>query len=104
MMHNAIAHHLLTDAQVAIHPSQPSPPSLYTEQDILWYGIPLWLVRVSNSGCASSQLLVHLLAGRAWETEKSLTWDKRYLATTKTSGCYQHYPHTKSKIQRCSSY
>ena len=72
VMHNAIAHHPLTDAQAAIRPSQPTPPSLYTGHDVPWYGIPLWLVRVSCPSYASSQLLAHLLAGRAWETEKIL--------------------------------
>ena len=72
VMHNAIAHHPLTDARAAIRPSQPTPPSLYTGHDVPWYGISLWLVRVSCPGHASSQLLAHLLAGRAWETEKSL--------------------------------
>ena len=71
VMHNA--HHLLTDAQAAICPSWPTAPSLYTGHDILWYGILLWLVQVSCPGRAPSQLLVHLLAGRAWETEQSLT-------------------------------
>ena len=71
-MHNAIAHHLLTDARAAIRPSWPTPPSLYTGHDVPWYGISLWLVQVSCPGYAPSQLLVHLLAGRAWETEKSL--------------------------------
>ena len=97
VMHNAIAHHPLTDAQAAIGPSQPTPPSLYTEHDVLWHRISLWLVRVSCPGPAPSQLFVHLLAGRAWETEQSLTSDKCYLATTKTSVCYQHCSHTKSK-------
>ena len=72
VMHNAIAHHPLTDARAAIRPSQPTPPSLYTGHDVLWYGISLWLVQVSCPGYAPSQLLAHLLAGRAWETEKSL--------------------------------
>ena len=73
VMHNAIAHHPLTDARAAIRPSQPTAPHLYTEHGVLWYGIPLWLVQVSCPGSAPSQLLAHLLAGRAWETEKSLT-------------------------------
>ena len=73
MMHNATAHHPLIDARAAICPSQPAPPSSYTGHDALWYGIALWLVRVSCPGHAPSQLLVHLLSGRAWETEKSLT-------------------------------
>ena len=72
VMHNAVAHHPLTDARAAIRPSRPTPPSLYTGHDVPWYGILLWLVRVSCPGCAPSQLLAHLLAGRAWETEKSL--------------------------------
>ena len=72
-MHNAIAHHPLTDAQAAIHASQPAPRHLYTGHDVLWYGRSLWLVGVSCPGYAPSQLLAHLLAGRTWETEKSLT-------------------------------
>ena len=72
VMHNAIAHHPLTDARAVIRPSWPTPPRLYTGHDVPWYGIPLWLVRVSCPGSAPSQLLIHLLAGRAWETEKSL--------------------------------
>ena len=65
MMHNAIAHHPLTDARAGIRPSQPAPPCLYTGHDIPWYGISLWLVQVSCPGYAPSQLLAHLLAGRA---------------------------------------
>ena len=72
VMHNAVAHHPLTDARAAIRASRPTPPCLYTGHDVPWYGIPLWLVRVSCPGSAPSQLLAHLLAGRAWETEKSL--------------------------------
>ena len=76
MMHDAIAHHPLTDAPVssraAIRASRPTPPCLYTGHDVPWYGIPLGLVQVSCIGRAPSQLLVPLLAGRAWETEKSL--------------------------------
>lgn len=53
VMHNAIA-------QAAIW---PAPPSSYTGT---WPGISLWL-----SCCAPSQLLVLLLAGRAWRAEKS---------------------------------
>ena len=73
VMHKAIAHHPLTDAQAVIRASRPTPPLLYTGHDVPWYGISLWLVRVSCPGYAPSQLLAHLLAGRAWETEKSLT-------------------------------
>ena len=55
----------------AIAPSWMSPPTLYTEHDILWYGISLWLLQVSYPAYDPSQLLVPLLSGRAWETEKS---------------------------------
>ena len=73
-MHNRIAHHLLTGAQPVPELRCPLAnfPSLYTGHDIIWYGILLWPVWVSCPGYAPSQLLVHLLAGRAWETEKSL--------------------------------
>ena len=104
VMHNAIGHHPLTDARAAIRASRPTPPCLYTGHDVSCYGIALWLVQVSCPSHAPSQLLAHLLAGRAQETEKSLASDKRYLATTKTSVCYQHYSHTKPKTQHCTSY
>ena len=58
------------------HPSAPPaqlPLHLYTGHDIPWYGIALWLVHVTCPGSAPSHLLAHLLAGTAWETEKSLT-------------------------------
>ena len=59
--------------QAAICASWQTPPCLYTGHDVPWYGIALWLVQVSCPGYAPSQLLVDLLAGRAWETKKSLT-------------------------------
>lgn len=34
-MHNAIAHHSLTNTQAVIHFLQPATPSIYTEPDIL---------------------------------------------------------------------
>ena len=44
-----IAHHPPTDAQpVPEHlPPASSPPSLYTEHDVIWYGIFLWPVWVT---------------------------------------------------------
>ena len=63
-MHNAIAHHSLTDAQLV--PEQRSappgqlPPSLYTGHDVIWYGISLWPVWVSCPGGVRSQALVPL--------------------------------------------
>ena len=47
-----------------------SSPSLYAEQDVLWYGIALWPVGVSCPGCAPSHFFC---TSRAWEAEKSLT-------------------------------
>ena len=64
VVHNAIAHHSPTDAQLV--PEQRSAPpgqllsSLYTGHDIIWYGIFLWPVWVSCPGCVPSQLLVPL--------------------------------------------
>ena len=60
-MHNAIAHHPLTDAQPVPEQWSPlphlTPPSLYIEHDVTWSGISLWPVWVSCPGCAPSQLL-----------------------------------------------
>lgn len=56
--------------------SWPAPPSLYTEHEILWHGILFWQDWVSSFGCAPSCPLVHLPAGRAWETGKSLAQGK----------------------------
>ena len=69
--------------QAAIGRPRPAPPSLYTERDGPWYGTSLWLVQVSCPGSAPSQLLVPLLAGRAWETERALTQSKHNLAITR---------------------
>ena len=66
--YNAVTHHLLSDARAVI-PAPANSPSLYTGHEVLWYGISLWLVRVSCPGHAPSQLLVHLLTGRAWEAK-----------------------------------
>ena len=49
VMHNAIAHHPLTDAQPVPEQQPPAsfPPRLYTEHDVLWYGRSLWPVWVT---------------------------------------------------------
>ena len=63
VMHNAIAHHSPTDAQLVLEqqsPPRPTPPSLYTGHDVTWYGIFLWPVWVSCAGCVPFQLLVPL--------------------------------------------
>ena len=71
-MHDAIAHHLPTDAQPVPEqrPPRPASPSLCTEHDVTWYGMSLWPVWVSCPGCAPSQLLVHLQPSQSAEHGK----------------------------------
>jgi len=75
MMHNAVAHHPLNDAQPApssnLTPCPPIFPSLYIEHDIMWYGISFWSVRVSCPGCAPSKILVHLFIQQSMGSWKS---------------------------------
>lgn len=71
MLHNAISYHPLTIA-LAICPTQQAPLSLHIEHNFLWHGISLWIVQIGSPDHAPSQLLVHLLAARAWETEIAL--------------------------------
>ena len=61
-MHNAIAHHSLTDAQSVPEQQPPAsfPPSLNTGHDVTCYGIPNWPVWVRCPGCVPSQLLMPL--------------------------------------------
>lgn len=73
-MHNAIDHNPLTNAQTV--PKQKTlarfPLSLYTEHDILRYGISLWLVWVP-AGPSSSFLCPPALSLVGWcEKLKSL--------------------------------
>lgn len=79
--------------QAAISPSQPIPHCFYTGHDTLWESF--WSLQISHSGHDPSWLLVHFLAGRARETEKSFTWAKH--CSAKPSVCYQHYSPAKSK-------
>ena len=44
-----------------------------------------------------------LAGGAVWEAEKALALCKRFSAVTKTSLCYQHYSHPKSKTQHCTN-
>ena len=69
VMHDSTAHRLLTDAQPVPELRSPDPSQhthththtrFYTEHDVLWHGIPLWLVWVSCTGCVPSQFLVPL--------------------------------------------
>lgn len=64
-----------------ISTSQPTPPRLFTGCDVLWYGIFLWPVQVSWSGCGHTQLLMLMFSGSMWETGEFLTWGKHNLAT-----------------------
>lgn len=65
-MLNTFAHYILTDAQPL--PKLlfwPTSHSLNTGHDVARYGMPLWPVWVSCPNHVSSQVLVHLLAGKA---------------------------------------
>lgn len=55
-----------------------SHTSLHTEHNILWCRTSLWPVWVSCPGCTPSELLVHLLTSKAWETGKPLNWNMHY--------------------------
>ena len=63
-MHNAIAHHPEPDAQPVLAPRSLVPsgqlPQLYTEHDVIWYGISPWIAWLGCPGCAPSQLLVKI--------------------------------------------
>ena len=63
MMHRAIAHHPLINAQLLPKwgiPLPPFPASFYTRCDVPWYGIPCWPVWVRCPGCVLCHLLVPL--------------------------------------------
>lgn len=72
MLHNAISHDPLTNAPAICPTQQEAPLSLHIEHNFLWHEVSLWIVQVSSPGHAPSQLHVHLLAARAWETEIAL--------------------------------
>ena len=57
------------------NPRLPANSPLFLYWAMTFHGMELafWLVGVSCPACAPSQLLVHLLASRAWESENSLT-------------------------------
>lgn len=61
--------------------------------DVIWQGIPLWLVRSSASLCplpAYCTLPSLFTRGAERETEKALTLCKHCSATPKIWACYQH--------------
>ena len=86
-MHNAIAHQLPTNAQLVLEqwsPQANSPPvyildmtSHGMEYPFGQFGSAALAVSPPSFLCPSS-----LLAGWAWEAEKSLTWYKHCLATS----------------------
>lgn len=95
-----------TTAPNLTHPSGVISSSLPTfpvyVQGMMLYGMEYPFIPLTECPApAPSQLLVHLLTGGEWETEKSLTWDNCYSAT-KPSAFYQHYSHTKSNTQLCT--
>ena len=80
---------------------QPTTPCLYNEHDVICMEYPF-----GQSGSAFLAVPPPLPAsyahGRAQEAGKVLDSCKHYLATTKTSVCYQHYSHTKTKTHYTS--
>ena len=101
-MHNAIAHHSPTNAELV--PEQQSPPGqlppVYTGHDITWCGIPLWPVWVSCPGCVPSQLLVPLQLSlwlgirsrKILDFRLNISWQQ-----LKISVCYRHSSQTESE-------
>ena len=63
VMRNAIAHHLLTDAQPNAeqsgHPPPASHPCILFSMTSNGMELPLWLVWVTCPGSVPSQLLLH---------------------------------------------
>lgn len=102
VMHSTITHQPLPTAQPITHSNHQllgRSPSLYLGSDVLWCGKSLWPVQGTCPSSALSHFLEHLLAGRAWETEKTLTSGKHCSGTAKTSMCNQHYSESKSQTQ-----
>lgn len=79
-MHKAIAHNLLTVAQPV--------PEQRKDHSFAQFGSALLLLSPPSSEGA----------------KKSLTPCKHCSATTKTSVCYQHYPHPTPTTQHHTSY
>lgn len=64
-MHTTVAHYLPNDGQ-PVSEQQPLasfPPSLYTEHDVIWYGISLWPVWVIWVSCPNFFWPSSLLTG-----------------------------------------
>lgn len=111
ILHKTIFHHLLTNAQLVpeqqlTHPNQLLKFIYWAWHPMAW--ISLWPVQTGSPGYDSSQLLVHLLTGKAWETTKLLAEGKHHLAPTRATALstffsYQTQKHstvpsTKKKI------
>ena len=86
-------------------PSPANSPGFMVKHDAIWYRTFLWPVWVTCPASVPTQLPVGLLTDRAVrEVNKSLTCYRQCSATTKTSVCYQHYSHPKSKTQCHTNY
>lgn len=111
LMHNAIAHLLLTDSR----PSFPNlgwtllgnSPSLY--HGMLFCGVkyPFGLSRSPVPVVLPPSFFCALLTGRAWaKGEKKSLWLRRNMTSrkTKTSVCDEHHSHSESQMQHCNRY
>lgn len=97
MVHNAIAYHLLTDAQSV--PEQRLqgnfPLSIYIKHNATWYGI--WPVWVNCPSCVTSQLLeppASLLVGCGEKLK--IPW-LGVITVQQQLKHHQHYSHPKPK-------
>lgn len=63
-------------------PSWSTSPFYIVGMTFYGVGYFFWSVWISSPGHDPSQHLVHLLSGRAWDTQKSLIWGKHCSITT----------------------
>lgn len=74
--HNAIAHHLLTEARPpSLNPNKPllgNSPSLYTEHVVLWCGISPWPVWVTCPSGVPSQIFFFFFLVYQWQSMKHI--------------------------------
>lgn len=101
VMHSAVVHHPLTDAQGSDPPGQ-------CPQFIYWAGRPLaenplWLVQISCPGHEPSRISCSCSLAEPGK-KKLLNVGKRCSAAAQTPGRHQRYSRTKPKPQHSSGY
>lgn len=87
-------------APAGVSSSQPILPSLYTEHEVLWYGISIWPIQVTSSGQGVLHFSFLCICSLAkCETVKVHDLGRHNLTTPKISMYYKHHSHTESKTQ-----